>query len=588
MFDTLLGRASTRFVFVVGKGGVGKTTTAGALAVALADRYAATHLISTDPAHSLRDLLPEDCSANLTIEEFDARSYADAFFQKLRAPFIELIERGTYLDTADATSFLDLSIPGIDEVMAALRLVELIDDPAQHIIVDTAPTGHTVRLLDSARIIESWVAAGLAMAEKAGAVSSALVGQPIPLQALPLLHEWRQAARRFEEIVQQSSALVVTRAGAIVEAETDRLKEDLGRRGLIVAATIAVGSGKADFMVERYAHTRGCAGMREWQHHVVTSSPGTRRTPGAPSTQATKAARGEPAAPWIESLEARLIWVAGKGGVGKTTCAGAIGAQLAQQRKVCIVSTDPAGSLSEVLGDEIGNDAREVAPNLFARQIDAVREFERMRDQYRSGVNEVFASIGLQTAAQLDRKVMESLWDFAPPGIDEIISLVEITDQAGAYDLLIIDSAPTGHFLRLIEMPEIALEWVRALMRLLVKYGAAGSLDALARDLLAFARRLRQLTQDLSTPGTTAVFVITLNEPLVMAETARLSSALASAGIGVAATILNRADEGEIASEGAGSAASERRWIRAPDLHREIVGSTALRSFLTQWTLHGD
>src|SRR5688572_25503512 len=239
MFDQLLARAPSRFVFVVGKGGVGKTTTASALALALADRSRTTHLISTDPAHSLLDLLPEPCSPHLTIEEFDARKYADDFFKELRAPFIELIERGTYLDAADAGSFLDLSIPGIDEVMGALRLVELLDSEMDRVIVDTAPTGHTLRLLESTAVIHSWVDAGRAMAEKAGAVSAALVGQVVPLRATQLLDEWRAAARRFDDdIVKNSSAIVVTRAGHVVEAETDRLVVELQQRGMQPAAII--------------------------------------------------------------------------------------------------------------------------------------------------------------------------------------------------------------------------------------------------------------------------------------------------------------------------------------------------------------
>ncbi|MGQ0813764.1 MAG: ArsA family ATPase, partial [Gemmatimonadota bacterium] len=253
MMEKLLARAPTRFIFVVGKGGVGKTTTAAAIAVALADANQSTHLISTDPAHSLRDLIPESCSSKLELEEFDARKYADVFFQRLRAPFIELIERGTYLDAADAASFLDLSIPGIDEVMGALRLVELLDSHAQRIVVDTAPTGHTLRLLESATIIESWVNAGRAMAEKASAVSAALVGQPVPLSAMPLLEQWQKAAKRFEtEVIQRGTAIVVTRGGVVVEKETQRLITDLERRALDVGATVAVGDGEADFTVERY------------------------------------------------------------------------------------------------------------------------------------------------------------------------------------------------------------------------------------------------------------------------------------------------------------------------------------------------
>lgn len=583
MFATLLERVSTRVVFVVGKGGVGKTTTSGAIALALADQAQPTHLISTDPAHSLRDLLPEPCSPHLEIEEFDARTYADAFFNELRAPFVELMERGTYLDAADAASFLDLSIPGIDEVMAALRLVELLESGAQRIVVDTAPTGHTLRLLDSAAIIDSWVEAGRAMADKAAAVASALVGQRVPLAAEGLLLDWRESARRFEsDIVQQGSAIVVTRAGVVIEAETRRLVQELRERGLAVAATVSVADGDAaDFTVDWLEHPHGCDGLRAWARHLIRGRGiGRGRGEGRGEVEEASTFSTLPS-PIPATSPLKLVLVAGKGGVGKTTCACAIAAGLALEKRVCIVSTDPAGSLSEVLGVAVGADAIEVAPNLFARQIEAVAEFQRMRAQFRASVDEVFEQLGLHASAALDRKVIESLWDFAPPGLDEIISLIEILEHADEFDTTIIDSAPTGHFLRLIEMPDIALDWVRALMRLIVKYHAAGSLDALTHDLLAFAKRLKQLKSDLSTPGTTAVYVVTLDEPLVNAETARLSSALESAGMPVAATILNRADDGLRFT-------ANERWIRAPDLHHEVVGTTALRSFLAQWETHGD
>ena len=579
MFDALLARVPTRFIFVVGKGGVGKTTTAGAIALALAEDNQSTRLISTDPAHSISDLFNrENCSANLTLEEFDARTYADHFFTELRAPFIELIERGTYLDAADAASFLDLSIPGIDEVMGALRLVDLYESKAQRVVVDTAPTGHTIRLLETGAIIDSWVDAGRAMAEKASVVSAALVGRPLPLRAVPLLDEWRAAAQRFNtHVIANSSAVVVTRAGEVVHAETLRLMAELQQHGMRVAATIAVANGEADFVVEWYSNALGCDGLREWKNHVSQSTGRNSRT----ESHSSHSSHSSPdAKDWITHLPARQIWVTGKGGVGKSTVASAMAATLAESRRVCVVSTDPAGSLSEILGAEIGAAAHEVETNLFARQIDATAEFRRMREDFRANVNDVFESVGLQHSAALDRRVVESLWDFAPPGIDEIIALIEIMEDAHQFDTLIIDSAPTGHFLRLIQMPDIALDWVRALMRLLVKYGAAGSLDALARDLLAFAKRLKQLNLDLSTPDTTAVFVVTLDEPMVTAETARLTAALGTAGVPVAATILNRAgdddDERGMTSQ-----------IRAPDFHREVVGPAALRSFLEQWEIHG-
>src|SRR5688500_3845321 len=129
MSEPLLARLSSRIILVVGKGGVGKTTAAGAIALALADRSERTHLISTDPAHSLTDLFESQaspCSDRLTVEEFDARAYADRWFARIQPALVTLIERGSYLDEVDARSVLDLSLPGIDEVMAALRLVDLV------------------------------------------------------------------------------------------------------------------------------------------------------------------------------------------------------------------------------------------------------------------------------------------------------------------------------------------------------------------------------------------------------------------------------------------------------------------------------
>src|SRR5688500_723812 len=308
MFDALLARVPTRFVFVVGKGGVGKTTTAGAIALALADDNQSTRLISTDPAHSISDLFNrENCSSNLTLEEFDARTYADRFFAELRAPLIELIERGTYLDAADAASFLDLSIPGIDEVMGALRLVELYESDARRVVVDTAPTGHTVRLLESGAIIDSWVDEGRAMAEKAGGVSAALVGRAVPLRTVPLLDEWRAAAQRFNtHVIGNSSAVVVTRAGEVVHAETLRLMDELQQHGMRVAATIAVADGDADFTVEWYSNALGCAGLREWRHHVSQSTSRNRIKSHSHSSHSSHSSSN--AKVWIDNLPARLIW----------------------------------------------------------------------------------------------------------------------------------------------------------------------------------------------------------------------------------------------------------------------------------------
>jgi arsenite/tail-anchored protein-transporting ATPase len=183
-----LGRPTT---FVVGKGGVGKTTTAGALALALADSGQATHLLSTDPAHSVGDLfqqpagpepVPSRCTGHLILEEVDAEGLARERLTSLRPALLEVIDRGTYLDAEDAASLLSGALPGLDEIGAALRIIALARTEAR-LVVDTAPTGHTLRMLDSESVVHGWLAVFEAMVAKAEAVASALLGQQVRLHA---------------------------------------------------------------------------------------------------------------------------------------------------------------------------------------------------------------------------------------------------------------------------------------------------------------------------------------------------------------------------------------------------------------------
>ena len=196
--------ADAPFVFVVGKGGVGKTTTAAALALELVDDGLPVHLISTDPAHSLRDVLGADVPALLIIDEFNASTYAAVWLDHARGALTEIIEHGTYLDRDDVAAFTRLALPGIDELMAAMRLVDLAG--SARVVVDTAPTGHTMRLLDAANTHEGVARALRAMADKAAVVASSFAGRAVRLRAETLIDELETYARRYGHDVLQPAA----------------------------------------------------------------------------------------------------------------------------------------------------------------------------------------------------------------------------------------------------------------------------------------------------------------------------------------------------------------------------------------------
>jgi arsenite-transporting ATPase len=391
-------------------------------------------------------------------------------------------------------------------------------------------------------------------------------------------------------VLAPAAFIIVTRAGSVVEAETQRLGEELRRRGLRTAAVVCVGArSRVDALPEAVQlsvpvlrEAAGCEGLRTWREHVgvgriAAAGPG-------PQTSAAAPAAGSRAPAWIATAAGRLLLFAGKGGVGKSTCAAAAALVLAESRDVLLCSTDPAGSLSDVLGTT----AERPAGRLRVLQIEPAAHQERLRASYEEEIAAALERLGLSESAALDRRVLETLWDLSPPGLDELAATAAMLGASRSGETVVIDSSPTGHFLRLLEMPDIGLGWTRQLMRVIVKYGMAGAAGGAAEVLLELSRDLRALRDTLHDPSATAVIIITLPEPAVQAETQRLAAALANADVRVAGVLLNRAADGDGAD-----VCAIREWsrgaamLRAPDVDPPPVGLPALRGFLDAWNIVG-
>jgi arsenite-transporting ATPase len=136
---------------------------------------------------------------------------------------------------------------------------------------------------------------------------------------------------------------------------------------------------------------------------------------------------------------------------------------------------------------------------------------------------------------------VHDLIELAPPGIDELFAILTVTDAllGSKYDLLVLDTAPTGHALRLLELPAAAHDWVRALLRVLVKYQGVLGLGPLAQDLVDLARGLRGLRALLADPKRARFVAVARAAALPVAETTRLCVALDRLGIALSAVLVN-------------------------------------------------
>jgi arsenite-transporting ATPase len=519
-----------RFLFFTGKGGVGKTSIACATAIQLADAGRRVLLVSTDPASNVGQVLGISIGnritaipavSSLAALEIDPQAAAQAYRDRIVGPV-----RGLLPDTVvqgieeQLSGACTTEIAAFDEFTALLTESALTAD-YDHIIFDTAPTGHTIRLLQLPGAWNGFIEEGKGDASCLGPLSGlekqreqykaavdALADAArtrLILVARAQLTTLREVARTHEELAAiglSQQYLVINGILPRIEAEHDPLAAAIHEREQTALSAIPDVLQKlpCDQVMLKPFNLVGLAALRQLlvdtpsQDQITADSAIQLDTPGLSAL--------------IDGIARErhgLVMLMGKGGVGKTTLAAAVAVELARRGlPVHLTTSDPAAHLSETLNGTLDN--------LTVSRIDPVAETERYRQH-------VLETKGANLDAQ-GRALLEE--DLRSPCTEEIAvfqAFSRIIREAGN-KFVVMDTAPTGHTLLLLDATGA---YHREISR---QMGDTG---------LHYTTPLMRL-QD---PKLTKVLIVTLAETTPIMESASLQADLRRAGIEPWAWVIN-------------------------------------------------
>ncbi|MCD6590796.1 MAG: ArsA family ATPase [Candidatus Aenigmarchaeota archaeon] len=240
----------------------------------------------------------------------------------------------------------------------------------------------------------------------------------------------------------------------------------------------------------------------------------------------------------------------GKGGVGKTSMAAATALYFAKKgKKTLIISTDPAHSLSDSFETKIGGEIKQLDKNLFAVEIDPKKAMQEYKEKFTPELEkfEMLKGFGL-----------DETFDFAgsTPGIDEIAAFDKFLQymQSKDYDIIVFDTAPTGHTLRFLSLPDILDSWIGKMIKIRMKlsgiidtfkkflpFGDSGEDKKIGTEQLdAMKKRIEEARRILSDPEKTSFNIVMIPEAMSIYESERALQILKEYGIPVKHIIVNQ------------------------------------------------
>jgi arsenite-transporting ATPase len=601
-----------------GKGGVGKTTLSCGFARRWAQQFPDEQilLISTDPAHSLSDVLLSPVGdvprslldlPNLQVRALDSQSLLQQFKADYGKVLELLVERGSFVQGEDLSPVWDLSWPGLDELMGILEIQRLLRERvADRIVVDMAPSGHTLNLFELMDFLDGFLEAMDLFQEKHRVISQTFAGQYVPDQADAFLVDIKAdlaAGRQLLQDQQQTACLVVAIAQPMSYLETQRFLTALEKLQIPVGGLfvnhILLDADESDCYDEQQLVL---SKFQVAQQFPIFTAPQQAKEPVGmfaldqliaqiqefhqQDIKLTGEAKPVPLPQKIPPgfsdflTEGRqLILVGGKGGVGKTTVAAAIAWAMAERhpdQNIRVVSIDPAHSLGDALGVQLGHQPVALSPNLSGQEVDAEKVLDQFRADYLWELAEMMSGetgdddLKIAYGPQAWRQIVSQ----ALPGIDEMLSLVTVMEllEQKAQNLVILDTAPTGHLLRFLEMPTAMADWLAWIFRLWLKYQDVVGRTELMGRLRSLRQRVMQAQKRLKDPEYTEFIGVLQAQSAIAAETQRLTQALDKLGVQQRYVVHNCYQVGEeIAIEGFEGRGDRLTFVKLPLLPRSIT-----------------